>query len=147
VRGLALLAALALSAAAPATDVYRWVDAEGKIHFADSPPPDVSAEKLAIRSAPTDPSSVATDEELLATRARQSAEESAVEAAVAKKTREDAAAKAEACEAARTRHAGIEHSRKFATKDQAGNETWVSGADALAVKEQAAAAVRAACGG
>jgi len=34
------VAALAVSFAAPAqTNVYRWVDKDGKVHFSDSPPP------------------------------------------------------------------------------------------------------------
>ena len=44
-----LLLALALSAAANATGIYRWVDAEGAVHFGDSPPPDRRAEQIEIR--------------------------------------------------------------------------------------------------
>lgn len=39
IAGVALAAALAAAAADAATNVYRWVDAQGKVHFSDTPPP------------------------------------------------------------------------------------------------------------
>jgi hypothetical protein len=42
------LCALALPATA---QVYRWVDKDGKVHYASQKPPDVQAEALAIKSA------------------------------------------------------------------------------------------------
>lgn len=39
----------ALSAAANATGIYRWVDAEGTVHFGDSPPPDRRAQQIEVR--------------------------------------------------------------------------------------------------
>jgi hypothetical protein len=41
---------LAASMAASAADTWRWVDANGVVHFSDRPVP--GAEKLALRSAP-----------------------------------------------------------------------------------------------
>jgi glutaredoxin len=43
-----LLALLALPLAASA-DIYRWTDAQGKVHYSDSPPPEVKAQQLKIR--------------------------------------------------------------------------------------------------
>jgi len=39
--GFALFAGAALSGATgpPAQDIYRWVDADGVVHFTDQPPP------------------------------------------------------------------------------------------------------------
>lgn len=45
---LLTLCALALPATA---QVYRWVDKDGKVHYAQQKPPDVKAEELAIKSA------------------------------------------------------------------------------------------------
>jgi hypothetical protein len=39
IAGVALAAALAAAAADAATNVYRWVDQQGKVHFSDTPPP------------------------------------------------------------------------------------------------------------
>lgn len=45
---LVLLCALAWPATA---QVYRWVDKDGKVHYASQKPPDVKADELAIKSA------------------------------------------------------------------------------------------------
>ena len=44
---LALLAAPVFAA----DEVYRWVDADGRVHFADSPPPGIKAERIASAHA------------------------------------------------------------------------------------------------
>jgi hypothetical protein len=36
---LAAMALVAGAAAHAATNVYRWVDSQGKVHFSDTPPP------------------------------------------------------------------------------------------------------------
>ncbi len=46
---LALLAILAAPASA-AGDVYKWTDAEGRVHFGDRPPADAAAEEVKILS-------------------------------------------------------------------------------------------------
>lgn len=38
-RGLWLLIGLLAAGAAYAAELYRWVDAEGKVHYTDTPPP------------------------------------------------------------------------------------------------------------
>ncbi len=41
IAGAIVLAALAAACAATAqTNVYRWVDKDGKVHFSDTPPPE-----------------------------------------------------------------------------------------------------------
>ena len=39
-RALILVAGLALSTAAPAQKMYKWVDEKGVTHFSENPPPD-----------------------------------------------------------------------------------------------------------
>ena len=46
--GFLLIALLALLLAAGA-DIYRWTDAQGKVHYSDSPPPEAKAKQLKIR--------------------------------------------------------------------------------------------------
>jgi glutaredoxin len=45
---LLLLALLALPLAATA-EIYRWTDAQGKVHYSDSPPPEAKAKQVKIR--------------------------------------------------------------------------------------------------
>lgn len=47
-RLLLLLAMLALPLAA-AADIYRWTDAQGKVHYSDSPPPEAKARQVKIK--------------------------------------------------------------------------------------------------
>ncbi len=146
-RALALIAVALLASGAGAAEIYRWVDAEGKVHFADSPPSDFAAEKLDIRSAPTDPAAVELED---ATRqVRENRAEA--DATVASNTANEAAAKAEQkardCEGARKRYEAVQHSRKFAATGADGKESWLSGADADALKTSLKANVEAKCGG
>lgn len=54
-KGIKILLALALiSAAASATaEIYTWKDANGRVHFSDSPPPDANVKP--IKNTPTTP--------------------------------------------------------------------------------------------
>jgi hypothetical protein len=56
-RSLAFCAALALSAVASAA-VYKWVDAEGRVHYSDLPPSD-QAQIVNIISRPTNREQIA----------------------------------------------------------------------------------------
>ena len=50
IRCIFLLALCALALPVSA-QVYRWVDKDGKVHYAQQKPPDVKADELAIKSA------------------------------------------------------------------------------------------------
>jgi hypothetical protein len=50
----AFLLVLACSATA-GTEVYKWVDKDGVVHYGDEPPEDTKSEKLTIESAPSIP--------------------------------------------------------------------------------------------
>lgn len=60
-RFRSMLLAFALTAAAGtvnATEIYRWVDEDGIVHYVDLPTGAPGEEHLAIRSRPTDPARV-----------------------------------------------------------------------------------------
>lgn len=48
---LPLLLALPLSAMAQAK-VYRWVDAQGQVHYSQTPPPEIGAQAHSVRTVP-----------------------------------------------------------------------------------------------
>lgn len=145
-RALLALALLLAAAGAGAAEVYRWVDADGKVHFSDSPPPGVAAERLAIKSAPTDPAAVDLAESTREVRENQAAADAIVKDNAAREAAAKAEKKAADCEAARKRYEDIQYSRKFSSKDKDGKEVWLSGADADALKQKAKADVDAKCG-
>ena len=53
-----MMLAIAAAGMAFASDIYRWTDAQGNVHYGDRPTGDPSEERLAISSRPTDASTV-----------------------------------------------------------------------------------------
>ncbi len=49
-----VLLPLLLATAASQAGVYRWTDAEGTVHFSQSPPPDTHAEPVTVKPPPAD---------------------------------------------------------------------------------------------
>lgn len=147
-RAAALLAALVLVGVAGAADLYRWTDKDGKVHFGDAPPPDaVAVQKLAIKSAPTDPARIETQDQARALSEERRAMEDKLRTEQAQRAEQEKAAKQAACDAARQRHAALANSRKFATTGADGKERWMSGADADKMKAELKAAADKACEG
>ena len=147
-RSAALLLCLALAAAAGAADVYKWTDKDGKVHFGDAPPPDaIGAQRTGITSAPTDPTRLEVLDTQQELQKKQSAMEDELRANQAKRAEEERANKQSACDAARKRYEGVQHSRKFATTGADGKEAWMSGADADKMKADLKAAADKACEG
>lgn len=55
-----LAAALLLTGSyASASDIYKWTDAQGNVHYGDRPAEDVESERMDIQSRRTDPTRVA----------------------------------------------------------------------------------------
>lgn len=107
-----LFAALLAPAAAQAGDVYRWVDAQGQVHYGDRPPPGVQAESL---PPPLPPGTGEAQRELrdyVRTLDVQDAER-AKEAEQQRQQKELEAARKAACESSRERRARLERPRQF----------------------------------
>lgn len=141
----ALLLAL-IATVATAGDLYRWVDAEGRVHYTDSPPPGIKVEKLSIRSRPTDPTALATDEAKAAATDRVSDEVARLKDREAAAAKELAAAKAADCADAQKTYTDMGDERKILVIGTDGTETWARGDDAIKVKEKARADVAEKCG-
>jgi hypothetical protein len=144
-RTLTIVLAFAAGVAV-AGDLYRWVDADGKVHFGDSPPAGVKAEKLGIRSQPTDPAALAREEATNTEQQRVTAEVERLKHYEALTAQEAADAKAADCAAAQKHLAEIRDERKVAVTGADGEETWARGDDAIKLKEKAAADVKEKCG-
>ena len=143
----ALLLAIALAATtAPAGDLYRWVDAEGGVHYTDSPPPGAKVEKIGIRSQATDPAARAADEAKVAATDRVSAEVARMKDEEATTAKQLAEAKAADCADAQKTYADMRDERKILATGTDGKENWVRGDDAIKLKEAARASVTEKCG-
>ena len=97
-----LILLVAASLTAMASEVYKWVDEEGNVHYSDTPPENVESERVQVDVAP--PRGDASAERVLE-RAEQTRERLAAE--------RDACAVAEEAEAAR--HAADRQRCVFAT--------------------------------
>lgn len=63
-----ILFLLLLISSVASAEVYRWRDADGKLHYGDRPPAD--AERMNIRSAPSSPTRAPTNTDRKETRQR-----------------------------------------------------------------------------
>jgi hypothetical protein len=82
----------AMSGTAQASDIYKWVDAEGNTHFGDRPAGVAGEERLDIVSRPTDPDTV--QQEMQKVHDWEDAKTQAAEEAPKGPTREELAADA-----------------------------------------------------
>jgi hypothetical protein len=48
IKLLLLFGVLAITSHVYSAEIYRWVDKDGKVHFTDSPPPDVKSEQMTV---------------------------------------------------------------------------------------------------
>jgi len=130
-RILSLLVMLGLSFAASA-EMYRWVDAQGKVHYSDSPPPAGAKSSKAISTpppaAPASPGAAPKtwQEKEMDFRQRQSTQAEAQ----AKKAKEEAEAKQkkENCEAARKNLQTLESGQRVATTNEQGEREYMDDA-------------------
>lgn len=124
---LSALTALFLLYAAPAAaEMYRWVDAQGKVHYSDQPPAEQSKSSKTLNipnqpAAPAAESGKSWQEKELDFKKRKAA---AAEAETKKKKEaDDAKAKAENCDKSRKNLKALEEGGRINTYDDKGNRT------------------------
>jgi len=129
---MTLLAVLGLATAfaAGASEIYKWIDADGNVHYGDRPvgPNANTAERLLIVSKPTDPSQVQAMVD--ARRERQSAslearEQRAEEEKTRSQKRAEAADQAKQCESARATLQKYTQSRRLYRLDDSGERVYL----------------------
>lgn len=121
---LLTLTALFFIAAPASAEMYRWVDAQGKVHYTDQPPAETSksSKKLDIPNKPASPATAggkSWQEKELDFKKRQSA--SAESEAKKKKEADDAKTKAENCEKSKKALRSLEEGGRVKTYDDKGN--------------------------
>jgi len=133
----AALALAAMSVALPAAaQMYKWVDASGRVQYSDNPPAGVKTEAIKSRvssvqaPAPTQPESTADKEQ--AFRKRQADAEGA-----AKKQDQLAQQSREACGNARSRLAGLEAGGRQVRFDPSGERHYLDDQQIAQEKTQA----------
>lgn len=143
-----ILPAALVFAAAQAQQVYRWVDAQGNVHYSQSPPPTGTTKTTVIELAPPppDPTGVAEQKKLVKSvaatdAANQQAADKAAQAAAQK------AQQQQACDAARRQLQGYMEAHRVITNANSANPTYYTGDDLVKFREQAQQQVNKVCAG
>lgn len=100
------IAALAFAASAPASEIYKWTDEEGNVHYEDRPSGAPTEERLALNYRRTDSGAVQQRVNARHEREAERAEAKSQAEAAEREAADNAAAAAErqqACERARAR--------------------------------------------
>ena len=141
---------LLLISASSHAALNKWVDAEGKVHYSDTPPADAKAQKLKTYTAP-DTIAPATGETAPKTLAEKEAEwkksqktkeEAAQKAA---QEQENAAIKQKNCESSRNNLATLENSPSIVTYDAKGERNIMDDESRKKSTEEARKAVNTYC--
>lgn len=136
------------AAQAQSDTVYRWVDAQGHVHYSQTPPPNskANAKAVDITPPPPDQTSLAQTQDM----EQAVTDKQQVQQALQSKAQQEAqkkAQKAQACEAARQRLQRYSEVNRVAQKDKNGNLTYSSGDDLVKLRQQQQAQVDKLCGG
>ena len=123
----------------------KWVDADGKVHYSDEPPPlDVKAKKLAMPSAasgvPAQKTYIELESELKKT---QKAKEEAGQKA--SRQQEETLAKQKHCASLRTHLTTLENSPRIATYNDKGERTLMDDATRQKEMEEARKQISSNC--
>ena len=139
-RAIAFVMMLAVSAAgmAFASNIYKWTDDQGNVHYGDRPTRDASEERLAIASRPTDPSKVQAR-----IQARYEAKAAAEEAAASEpagptpeELRAQALEREEKCATYKARLQKFLTSHRLYKEDENGERVYLDADETLAARER-----------
>lgn len=132
-RALPLTVGLILAGAPASAELYKWTDAEGKVHFSDQPPPPEVKAPVTVKprrpgaapaAAPAAPSYVEQEAEF-----RKRQVEAAEKAKADKQAADDAAEKQRNCEQARARVASLEIGGRITRTNAAGEQIFLTDAE------------------
>ena len=141
-RMLTTFACACLLAMPALAELYKWTDAEGKVHYSDQPPPPNVKQPVTVKprsqTAPTAAPDTTGTETPVATpksNAEQDAEfnrrrvEAAEREAAAQKAAKEVANKKTNCEQAKAQLAGLQRGGRITTYDDKGETTYLGEAE------------------
>ena len=134
-----VLLTLASAGTAFASDIYKWVDADGNVHYGDRPAGQQS-ERMAIDSKPTNPSAVSQQYQasMHARVERHETEAGAAEEAAKAEAekRTEAEERSTKCAAARATMERFVRSRRLYQEDDNGERVYLDEAETLAARQR-----------
>jgi len=141
-----LILSVALAGAATASEIYKWTDDDGNVHYTDTPP-DQPAERLNIVSKSTDNAYVQSQVQARIDRQQSAAEEAAK--APAGPTQEELRAekneRAEKCDMYRQRLTRFLQAHRLYREDENGERVYLDDADRQATRERTEGQVKEYC--
>lgn len=142
-----LILAVFSAGAVLASDIYRWVDDEGNIHFGDRPDGE-QAERLEIESRPTDPARVQAMNEALTVeryKAQEAKSVAAAEQSTAAELRAEADERAMKCTTYKAQLEAYTNNRRLFRESADGERAYLTDAEIDATREGAAKKVAEFC--
>jgi hypothetical protein len=133
---LACLVMLAAGAAS-ASDIYKWTDADGNVHFGDRPSGAATEERLGLNSSPTNPDRVrAIVQARNSARAERNEQKAAAAGAepTAEELRAEEAERKEKCETYKERLQKFVTSRRLYREDESGERAYLDEEETLAAR-------------
>lgn len=129
---------LALSSAAVAGDIYKWVDENGNVHYGDKPV-STQSERMAINSRPTDTTRVAAQTQAriqARTEAREAEAEAAANGPSEEELQAQAAERRQACERSRADMQRLVTSRRIYREDESGERVYLDESEMQATRQR-----------
>ncbi|MDP1683491.1 MAG: DUF4124 domain-containing protein [Burkholderiales bacterium] len=145
---LLVLTALLFYAVPASAEMYRWVDAQGKVHYSDQPPTEKSKSSKTL-NIPNQPAASAAEsnkswqEKDLDYKKRQAA--ASETEAKKKKEAEDAKAKVENCDKSKKALKALEEGGRINTYDEKGNRSVMDDAQRAKAMDDAKKAISEWC--
>ena len=139
ILAIAMTLMLAVSGVAVASDIYKWVDEDGNVHYGDKPVSNES-ERVAIESRPTDRARVQAQYQAAAQARAENRDARAQADEESREAEEDLRAQAEErrqkCEASRATMQRFVTSRRIYTQDESGERVYMDDAQMQAARER-----------
>ena len=130
-------------------ELNKWVDADGKVHYSDTPPPEVAAKSVRTFAGKdqTEAPASYTPKSLAEREAEMKKAKQAKEDAAKSKAEEDARADAKKrnCEGARQNAKSLEEGGRIYTYDEKGERSYMDDAARAQRLEEARKAISANC--
>ncbi len=126
--------------------VYKWVDAEGRTHFGDRPPEQVSAQPVAVEPPPISQDAAVEDRQQRMTNfVEQSQQERTERQAAAAKAEQHAKERARKCRRLQARVKFNESISTFYRVNDQGEREYYSDAEAQKIRERYKSTAEQAC--
>ncbi|WP_308318786.1 DUF4124 domain-containing protein [Marinobacter sp. F4206] len=126
--------------------VYQWVDAEGRTHFGDRPPSEVTSKQVQIEAAPAQPDATTRErQEKIESFLDQKQQERSKQQAVRAEAEQRAAKQAEVCQKLRARLKYMKSVSGFYSLNDQGERVFVNDAENSQIRERFREKVQQTC--